>query len=293
MGRSVSIVVLGASGLIGHKLVLKLRERFDDVHALLHRSGGSVPGAILLEPYTDSVDVKQFDQVVGALRALGATTVLNCAGITKRKPAINDLQQAIEVNALFPHRLAQWAGESGVRVIHFSTDCVFDGTSGPYADDAVTTPLDTYGRTKALGEIRYDHSLTIRSSFIGRELYDGTELLDWFLAQAGGSIRGFSKAFYSGVSTTVMSRVVGDIIEHHPELNGLYQLSAEQPISKYDLLVAAREAFAVDVEIADDPSFETRPTLDGSRLRAAMSIDIPSWPDMLAQLASESYYEEN
>jgi dTDP-4-dehydrorhamnose reductase len=168
---------------------------------------------------------------------------------------------------------------------------VFDGSIGNYDEESDTTGIDAYGKTKALGEIRYPHSLTIRSSFIGRELDGKTELLEWFLAQENQTIRGFTKAFYSGVSTTEMCRVVGDIIESHPDLGGLYTLAMPEPISKYDLLCIARDAFDMNVTIQADDSFEIKPTLNGDKLRQAIGVQLPSWPVMMKQIANDPLYQ--
>ncbi len=287
------IAIIGASGLIGHKLLEKLTERFEDVFGLVRKSRTTFPffRNFSGDRIFDNVDVRNFDQMTGMLRVIDMDVILNCVGITKRRPEIKDWPTAIDVNSLFPHRLANWAAEHGKRVIHFSTDCVFDGESGNYDEDSVTTGRDAYGRTKALGEIRYDHSLTIRSSFIGRELTEFSELLEWFLAQRGPRIRGFRQAWYSGISTIEMTRIVGDIIESQPGLNGLYQLSMVEPINKFDLLCLARDAFGRDIEIEPDDSFVTYPTLDSNRLRKKMPIELPSWPEMMAALAAEKVYD--
>jgi len=283
------IVVLGGGGLIGHKLFQILGERFGDVHAVLHghRNAYSANGLFECRHVVERVDVQDFDLLRGVLTALAPDVVLNCAGITKRRPEINDPLEAIPVNALFPHRLAAWASENGVRLVHFSTDCVFDGNDGPYTESSPTTAKDSYGRTKAMGEIDYGPGLTIRSSFIGRELAMGSELLEWFLAQDGQAIKGFDEVYYSGVSTPVMARIVGDILAYHPNIEGLYQLAMPTPISKYDLLCLARDAFGVNVEIRRDTEVVSRPILDGSRLRKALNLALPSWPEMMAELASE------
>ena len=283
------ILILGASGLIGHKLYQELKPRFDQVRGLVRRSREEISQFDLFdeEDMIYNVDVLEFEKLTGIITALKSDVVLNCVGITKRKEEIEDPLLAIETNALFPHKLARWAGDNGVRVIHFSTDCVFDGTEGPYNEDSPTTGKDAYGRTKALGEIRYDHSLTIRSSFIGQEIMGKTELLEWFLNQPSDQIRGFTEAWYSGVSTKVMARVVGDIIEHHPNLGGLYQLAIPEPISKYDLLQKARKAYEVDVEIIPDSSFSIKPTLDGSRLAEKLQLRVPAWDEMMQELSTE------
>lgn len=284
------VVVLGASGLIGHKLYDRLRHSFD-VHPVLHRSWSNE--VFHFDRAVEGIDVRRIDVVEGVIRALRPDVVLNCAGITKRKPEINDMEQAVHVNAMFPHSLARLLAEIGGRLIQFSTDCVFDGSAGPYREDSETTARDTYGRTKALGEVvGLPHVLTLRSSFIGRELSGHSELLEWFLAQRGRTIKGFAQVFYSGVSTIEMARVVADVIERHPALSGLYQLAMPQPISKYELLCVARDAFDVDVTIEKDESVVSMPTLDGSRLSAAIGLSLPDWPTMLRDLAADRFYEE-
>ena len=284
------ILILGVSGLIGHKLYQKLGDRFGDVFGTLHGSRDRFGWTGMFDgpEIFDNVDVRDFQRLEGILQSINPDVVLNCAGITKRRPEINQPLQAIAVNSLFPHILAEWAGNNGKRVIHFSTDCVFNGERGDYTEESVTTGEDMYGKTKALGEIRYDHTLSIRSSFVGRELSVHSELLDWFLQQRGKTIKGFRQAWYSGLSTIEMSRIVGDIIEHHTEISQLHQLSIEKPISKYELLCLARDAFGVDVEIVPDDAFEIKPTLDSSLLRSKIDLRIPDWKTMMADLAAEN-----
>lgn len=289
------ILIFGVSGLIGHVLYQKLTQRFGDVFGTLHGGRNRFKQYSLFgtERILENVDVADFDNVTAIGAKLKPDVILNCAGITKRRPEVNDPLRAITVNSLFPHRLAAWGEKHNARVIHFSTDCVFDGSKGDYTEDDITTGRDAYGQTKALGEICYDHSLTIRSSFIGRELAVHSELLDWFLQQRGQRIKGFTRAWYSGISTIEMARIVGDIIEYHPDVSGLKQLSVAEPVNKYDLLCMARDAFGIDVEIVPDDEFEIKPILLGDRLRSEINYQLPSWPDMMQELAKESdFYPE-
>ena len=283
------ILILGAAGLIGHKLWQVLGKRFVDVHCALHTSREPLEKFALFNGARvhENLSVEDWPLVAALLGKVKPDVVLNCAGITKRRPIINDAIHAITVNALTPHLLARWAGENQARIIHFSTDCVFDGKDGPYTEQSPTTGKDAYGQTKALGEIRYDHCLTLRSSFIGRELAVHSELLDWLLAQNGKTIKGFSQAWYSGVSTLEMARIVGDIIADHPGINGLHQFSMPEPINKFNLLCVARDAFKLDIEIVPDPSFITFPTLDSSLLHSKMKIEIPTWPEMMTAMAAD------
>ena len=289
----MNIIVLGATGLIGHKLYQKLTLAGHNVAGFIHGRVGDFPNVEFLQngDIVEQVDVLAFDALAQEIRVRNADVVLNCIGITKRKPEVDVPLLAIGVNSLFPHRLVELSRSLAFRVIHFSTDCVFNGDTGDYTEDSVTTGEDAYGKTKALGEVRYPESLTIRSSFIGRELAGKTELLEWLIAQNGSTIKGFTEAYYSGVSTIYMAEVVRNIIENYPNLSDLHQLAMPEPISKYDLLCCARDAFGLDVEIVPDSSFEIKPTLNGQKLAGAMKLSIPDWSEMMAELAAEPLYQ--
>jgi len=286
----MKVLILGAGGLIGHKLFQILGQDLD-VHAVLHHA--SAHPLFAGSNVYSNIDVLEFEQLTQLIGDNQIDVILNCVGITKRNPDINNMELAIATNALFPHQLANWAKAHNKRVLHFSTDCVFDGSLGNYSEDSATTGPDTYGKTKALGEINYPHSLTIRSSFIGRELKAKTELLEWALSCRGKNIRGFDKAFYSGVSTIVMARTVKQILTEHKALSGLYQLATDTPISKLDLLIQANQSFALGMQIETDSSFATMPTLNGAKLKKAMNLNLPDWSVMMEELAAEAIYDND
>lgn len=288
------ILILGVSGLIGHKLLQELSENFE-VFGTLHKTKLHYGNLSLFSSKNiiECVDVANFEILKGVFFAVNPDVILNCVGITKRKIDENNPLEVLTVNSVFPHQLANWAKTNKKRIIHFSTDCVFDGKVGNYNESSLTTADDIYGRTKALGEINYNHTLTIRSSFIGQELFDKTELLDWFLAQNGKQIKGFTNTFYSGVSTIFMANVVANIILNYPNLSGLYQLAPDKPISKYDLLCLAKEAFDVNVEIIPESEHVHLPTLDASKLKREISIEVPSWNEMMKELASNKSFYSN
>jgi dTDP-4-dehydrorhamnose reductase len=289
----MKLLILGVSGLIGHKL-LQVLSLNHDVYGTLHHVKSKYNNLELFDKSSiiDAVDVLDFEQLKGIMHSINPDVVLNCVGITKRKIHNGNILEVIETNAVFPHKLANWAKMTNKRVIHFSTDCVFNGKEGDYDEQSLTTAEDLYGRTKALGEIRYGHTLTIRSSFIGQELFDRTELLDWVLAQNGKTIKGYKNALYSGVSISFMAEVVNEIILKHQSLNSLYQLAPTIPISKYDLICIAKKAFGLDIEIIPEFDYVHKPTLNGDKLRNEIGIQIPSWEIMMEELATnKSFYK--
>jgi dTDP-4-dehydrorhamnose reductase len=282
------ILILGATGMLGHKLWQLLPQRFPDTHATV-RARPQLPGSRLFEDerVIAGVNCADFTAVAELLDRMAPQVVVNCVALTKRRQGSDRADASIALNALLPHQLARWCADHGARLIHFSTDCVFTGRTGGYTEASVPDAEDLYGRSKALGEVAGDGALTLRSSFIGRELGRGTELLEWFLAQRGQRIKGYRQARYTGVSNLFMAQLVGDIITVHPHLAGLYNLASEA-VSKFELLCLARDAFRLDVEIEPDDMFVCRRDLDGSRLRQALGTAPPSWLEMMAGLAADA-----
>ena len=283
----MKLLILGGSGMLGHQLWRSFASRFD-THVTFRRSVESFNkfGFFDRARATANVSAHDFDSITKVVADVRPDVIINCIGIIKQDAAAKDPYQSLTINALFPHRLSQLAKASGARLVHISTDCVFDGKRGHYRDEDLTNAEDLYGRTKALGEVSGAHCLTIRTSIIGRELDGSHSLVDWFLKQNGGSIRGFKRAVFSGFTTMALARIIEDVLTLHPELNGMWQVSAD-PINKYDLLLMVGRAFGMQIEILPDEIFHCDRSLDSSRFRAATGIVPPSWPAMIQELAAD------
>lgn len=282
------ILILGGTGMLGHKLWQRLGARFADCHVTVrgerreYRRFGIFDDRRVIE----NVDVADAARLVSAMEATTPDVVVNCVAVTKRREAPVGPAASIMLNAWLPHRLAEWTQTHGARLITVSTDCVFDGQKGGYSEEDTPNARDVYGRTKALGEVDYGNALTLRTSFIGRELDNDTELLEWFLAQTGKTVSGYRGALYTGISSLYCADLIGDIIEKFPRLCGLYQVTSET-INKYDLLCLAREAFGIDVKIEPDDSVTMRRNLDGAKFRRATGFATPSWRTMMTDLAAD------
>lgn len=280
------VLVLGGTGMLGHVLWRTCNERFD-AYATVRGDELEGEAAAALDPDRTVTGVRAEDpqSLTRALDATRAEAVVNCIGVVKQ--VVDDPVATIRVNSLFPHELAAACRERGARLIHLSTDCVFSGCRGGYAERDLPDPQDLYGRSKLLGEPAMPGAVTIRTSMIGRELATSHGLLEWFLAQRGGSVRGFTRALFSGPTTPVLSRAIADLLEHHRELEGLWHVGAD-PIAKHDLLVRLRDAFEIEIEIEPDDALAIDRSLDPSRFREATGWIAPSWDDMVAELAATS-----
>lgn len=274
--------------MLGHKLVQVLSKRFD-VWATFHSDLEKYRkySIFLPEKIIQNVDVENPANYFDVVRKLKPDVIINAVGIIKQLPDSKDVVKTLTVNSIFPHKLAEIAEEMNSRLITFSTDCVFDGKKGNYTENDTTNAYDVYGKSKNLGEVTEDNCLTIRMSIIGRELFTRKSLIEWFLGNNGGKIKGFTNAIYTGFPTIVLSRIIEDIIANHQTMNGLYHISSE-PISKFDLLKLVREEYKIDVEIEPFADFHIDRSLNSDKFRAETGFQPLSWKKMIEIMANDS-----
>ena len=281
------VLVLGGSGMLGHKLVQVLGETHE-TWATVRGPEPAGPAAELLDPARTigDVDASHPDSVATAISKSGAEVVVNAIGVIKQLKTARSEVPTIRINSLFPHEVAEICAVSDARMIHVSTDCVFSGTRGGYTEEDLPDATDLYGRSKLLGEVTGAGALTLRTSIVGRELTGADGLFEWFLSERGGSVRGFSKAVFSGLTTAALAGVIDFVIREYPDLDGLWHVSAD-PIDKYELLAGLRSALEAEIEITPDESLVIDRSLDSDRFREWTGWTPPSWPEMLAGMAAD------
>jgi dTDP-4-dehydrorhamnose reductase len=281
------VLILGGSGMLGHKLWQTFSQRFD-AFVTFRQPANQYVGYGIFDEARSIGGISATDiAVTNALAQVQPQVVVNCIGIVKQDAAASDPLTSISINALFPHLLARICSAANARLIHISTDCVFSGRQGNYSEEAVSDAEDLYGRTKYLGEVSGQGCLTLRTSMIGRELKGTHGLVEWFLSQQGNNIRGFRRAIFSGFTTNALTRIIGDIIETHPNLEGVYNLAAN-PISKFDLLTLIKLKGDLKVDVEPDETFICDRSLNGERFHAATNFVPPSWSDMVDGIFNDS-----
>lgn len=280
----MKILVLGASGMLGNAMLRVLSQGGEHEVWATARSSSGVRrlGPMLVQRIMFGVDVENNDSLASVFAQRRPDLVVNCIGLVKQLAQADDPLQALPINALLPHRLARLCAVAGARLVHISTDCVFAGTRGNYRESDPSDAQDLYGRSKYLGEVGYEHTITLRTSIIGRELASAHGLVDWFLAQQG-PIKGYTRAIFSGLPTVELARVVRDIVVPRPDLSGLYHV-ASQPISKHDLLVLLKATYGKTIEIAPDHAVVIDRSLDASRWREATGYVAPDWAALAAAM---------
>jgi dTDP-4-dehydrorhamnose reductase len=273
--------------MLGHKLVQQLARRHN-VKFTLRGKFESVEKYCILhrEDAIEFVDALDFETIRNAVVLSNPDVVINAMGIVKQVAEAEDVVNTLTVNSILPHRLSQLSNELGFRLITMSTDCVFLGSRGLYVENDIADAIDLYGQSKHWGEVDAPNSITLRTSIIGRELSGAHGLLEWFISNRGKSVKGYSRAIFSGFPTIVLADIILDIIETHRELKGVFHISSE-PISKFDLLTKVNERFGLDVEISDAPEIKIDRSLDSTKYRNQTGFVPLTWDEMIERLASE------
>lgn len=280
------VLILGGDGMLGHQVFRHFRERHDvRVTLRLDRETYAAHGLFEKGTVYDGIDVRQAEALLQVIEDFRPEAVVNAVGIVKQRSEAKEVIPSLEINSLLPHRLALVCRTVGARLVHLSTDCVFSGRKGNYCEADFSDANDLYGRTKFLGEVSESHCLTLRTSMIGPELSRKTGLLEWLLAQRGQTVKGFTKAIFSGFPTFELARIVERVLVEAPTVHGVYHVAA-QPISKFDLLTLIRDRLRLPVTIERDSTFECDRSLDASRFHRDTGYTPPPWDVMINDMAS-------
>ncbi len=282
------VLILGAGGMLGHTLAGIYKHQYETLatirkNSAFYRQYPIFDGVELVE----GVDAFMPDSIQDVLTKIRPHVVINCIGIIKQLPEAENYISSITVNALFPHQVAQICANINARLIHISTDCVFNGRKGMYTESDPSDAEDLYGRSKFLGEVgNMANTLTLRTSIIGHELNTTHGLLEWFLSQSGKTVKGFRKAIYTGFTAQELGRLISKIIDYHPNLHGLWQASSDS-ITKYDLLNLVKNVYQAPIEIIPDDAVTIDRSLDSTRLRQTIGYTPPTWEHMVLSMAQE------
>lgn len=278
------IIVFGVAGMIGNAM-LKVLSKCDGMEVW-----GTVRSPGVLKKFKPALrdhiviggDVENNEWLVRTLTELRPQVAINCIGLVKQLQGANDPLLVLPINAMWPHRLARTCESIKCRLVQLSTDCVFSGRKGGYKETDEPDPIDLYGRSKLLGEVNYAHTLTLRTSIIGEELEGSHGLVSWFLGQRE-KVKGFTRAFFSGLPSFEMAEIVRDFVIPHPDLSGLYHVASDR-ISKYDLLHLLNVEYNRGLHIEPNDTLKIDRSLDPSLFRKVTGYVAPTWAELVPKM---------
>ena len=280
----MKILIIGASGMIGHYLFgyLSQKKKYQ-IYGFVRNKRVLKDNKFLFNHKNIlEVEILRNNNLKKIILDLQPEIIINCSGIVKQNPLIRNIPLSIELNSIFPHNLNLICKEIDCRLIQLSTDCVFSGIKGNYKETDLPDPNDIYGRSKLLGELDYKNCITIRTSFIGPELVNNWGLLSWFLSQKN-KVKGFKNAIYSGLTTLEISKVINNFIITNNSLNGLYHISSN-PIDKFSLLRIINQTYGKNLNIEPDYLSKSDKSLNSLKFQNETGYKPIEWEDAIREL---------
>ena len=283
----MSILVLGATGLLGNAVFRVLSEHGDQMvfGTIRNTKAKRLFAPELVEQLKDVGNLEDDEQLITLLDSIQPSVIINCLAVSKA--ASQDLMKLISVFSLLPRRLGHLCQQRGIRLVHISSDGVFSGARGKYTEDDLPDATDPYGIAKILGEVDGPGAITLRTSIIGHDIMSNNGLLEWFLSQDNECMC-YTKAIFSGFPTVVLAHIIRDEVLPRSDLNGIYHL-ATRPISKFDLLQLVAKTYGRSTHITPDGSVVIDRSLSAERFARATGYTPPEWPALIDTMHSYKF----
>lgn len=266
------ILVIGIKGMAGHVIFNSLPKLGNYEVYGMARNVSSTNRIFNLD-VSNTVELKKIID-------LDFDVVINCIGILN-KDAEDNPHKAIWFNSYFPHLLESYTKNTRTKVISISTDCVFSGKRGSYTETDFKDGEGFYATSKSIGELTNDKDLTIRTSIIGPELNkEGIGLFHWFMQQHN-EISGYSNAFWSGITTIELAKVIHQAILQ--DINGLLIVAGYTKIDKFSLLKLFNKFFKKNsLKIIENSEYKVDKSMYSSR--NDFKYNVPSYEEMIQEM---------
>ncbi len=277
--KTPRVLILGANGLIGSTLYKSLRKK-NDLNVFGTVRDSDFGGDTSIRYKIDFLDIEESFNTVSEI---APSIVINCIGVTKHSVHFSKIGEVSFLNSLLPHLLSDFSRTKNFKLIHISSDCVFDGKRGNYSELDLPDSTDFYGKSKFLGElVDCNSNITIRTSTIGHEKNTQYGLLEWFLSQ-DTLCQGFSNAFFSGLTTIELADILYKYFIFNDSISGLYNLAGPK-ISKFDLLKIVARVYEKDIEIKQDQTFCIDRSLNANKFNNKFGYVVKDWDSMIMEM---------
>jgi dTDP-4-dehydrorhamnose reductase len=260
------LLITGASGLLGINLAMEaMRE-----HEVIGVDRGKLKSVPFQVVRADLMESSSIDSVVNLVRP---DWLINCAALANLETCEQDPTQARALNADLPGELALACAKRNIRLVHISTDAVFDGTKeGIYTEEDEPSPPGVYSQTKLDGECAVQEAnpqaILARVNFYGWSLGGRRSLGEFFVnnLSEGKRVNGFTDVIFCPMLVNVTARLLLEMLEKN--LSGLYHLVGAQAMSKYRFGVEVARTFGLREDLIAPRSVE------GSGLTARRSHNL-------------------
>lgn len=276
------VLVTGASGLLGINVALEARQDHTVVGLVNTLNLRHVPFEVR------AGDLLAEGRIERLLDETQPDWVIHCAALANLEACESDPALAAQINTEVPRKLAKHVARGGARLLHVSTDTVFDGQRGDYSETDQPNPLSVYARTKLDGELAVmeadPEAIIARVNLFGWSLTGKRSLAEWFFnnLSAGKPVMGFTDVFFCPLLANHLAQILLQML--FQELSGLYHVVNSECIPKYDFGVALARRFGLDERLISPASVaqsglkaarSPNLTLRNAKLAQAINWDIP------------------
>jgi dTDP-4-dehydrorhamnose reductase len=235
----MKVLIVGSNGMAGHVIKKYLTSQGYTVQTLARNNadyGLDIENTVITKSFFNE-SKNDFDFII------------NCIGLLV-KDSIDRPDRAAIINSWLPHCIENEIKDSKTKLIHLSTDCVFDGKQGNYIETDLHTETNSYGKSKSFGEINNSKDITFRMSIIGPELKkNGTGLFNFIYNNINEELQGWDNAWWNGITTLQLAKCIDQYIQN-PTITGIYHLVDNNvKINKYDLLCKINSVFNLNKTI--------------------------------------------
>lgn len=176
--------------------------------------------------------------------------IINCAGVIPQNSQCNEYKKYIKINTLFPHKLQNIVEKKNAKLVHITTDCVFNGKKdSSYNENDKHTETNIYGVSKSLGEP--ENATVIRTSIIGEELKNKKSLLEWVKSNKDKTINGYVNHLWNGVTCLQLAQIIQKIINNSLFWKGIKHVYSPNIVSKYKMCQIISEVFNLNINILE------------------------------------------
>lgn len=279
----MSEFLIVGSGFLGKQMLKKLSQK--KINAI-----GT--GFNCTDSKFQRLDIREISEIRKYIKKIEPSIIVNCAAITDLDFLENNEKSAYSINAEGARNLAIVANENNIRLIHISTDSIFDGKKGNYSEEDIPNPVNTYSKSKLLGE-KYiqeilENYIIIRTNFYGLD-DDRKTLLNWIIStlQKNETLTGFEDVFFSPLEVSNLSDLIIELALK--PINGIIHLASDKRISKYQFIMEVAEIFGFNKDLISQGSLNDakliakRPRDTSlSNLKSKKILDIPQLPTNLS-----------
>lgn len=269
----MKILVFGSNGMAGHIICKYLKRKNYEVDTVARSTAKFALDIENIQLTNEFLDKIKYNY----------DFIINCVGLLV-KDSIDRPDRAALINSWFPHSIEKSIKDSHTKLIHLSTDCVFDGKDGPYIESDKHTEINFYGKSKALGEVNNNKDITLRMSIIGPEIKkDGTGLMNWILNTNEEILNGWEDSWWNGLTTLQLAKSIEQYI-NDPKIFGIYHLvNNDLKINKFDLLCKINQEYNLNKTIVKikGPKYINKILID---TKQEFQFDIPNYDQQLKEL---------